>query len=54
MPEHLLFHVWRLDEHGKMRLSCGESDADATITAEWGSEAQRGFLVSEMLAYVAR
>ena len=49
MPEQLLFHIWRLDEHGKMRLSCGESDADATITAEWAVKLGADFLCQKCL-----
>ena len=49
MAEHLLFHIWCLGEQGKMRLCCGQSDADATITAEWAVKLSADFLCQKCL-----
>jgi hypothetical protein len=49
MAEHLFFHIWCLGEERKMRLYCGESDADATITAEWAVKLSADFLCQKCL-----
>ena len=49
MTDHLLFHIWCLNEQGRMFLCCGQSDADATITAEWAVKLSADLLCPKCL-----